>query len=207
MHCRTSRSLASSNADSGTVEYRVRIFLGGFGGWKKTVYWWPKLTVYLYWIFNNTCITNTSILYCEYKHTKINTNQSRTFNYLSFLLLKGLAHSLFKKKICVSNWIYQNFLNLLPPEKDIHLNIYIYNWTSNPFPGLFFVKNKKCIGNKFKNINNNKNDWKQIFSQYFSGCLQCLHFQCPVPKMAFFLCHFFPKKNEQIWHTGMTMSS
>lgn len=32
------------------------------------------------------------------------------------------------------------------------------------------------------------------FSQYFSECLQCLHFQCPVPKMAFFLCHFFPKK-------------
>lgn len=31
-----------------------------------------------------------------------------------------------------------------------HTSEYIYNWTSNPFPGLFFVKNKKCIGNKFE---------------------------------------------------------
>lgn len=155
MHCRTRRSLASSNADSGTVEYRVRIFLGGFGGWKRTVYWWSKLTVYLYRIFNNTCITNTSIMNCKYKHTKINTNQSRTFNYLSFLLLKGLIR-FSKKKVYLFPTEFIKISEFITSWKG-HTSGYIYNWTSNPIPGLFSVKNKKCIGNKFENINN-KND-------------------------------------------------
>lgn len=79
-----------------------------------------------------------------------------------------------------------------------HTSEYIYNWTSNPFPGLFFVKNKKCIGNKFKNINN-KNDWKQIFSPIFLRMSPMLTISMPGTKNGIFsLSHFFPKKMNRI---------
>lgn len=117
---------------------------------------------------------------------------TQNFQLSKFPALERPSSFAFQKKDICFQLNLSKFSEFITSWKG-HTSEYIYNWTSNPFPGLFFVKNKKCIGNKFKNINN-KNDWKQIFSQYFSESLQCLQFQCRVPKMASFLCHFFPKK-------------